>query len=513
MTENPDQQTDSSTRAHVPLRTVAGRYALLEELGRGGMGLVWRGEDTVIGRHVAVKELRLPDGAEDAGVFSERILREVRTGGRLNDPAVVTVFDVVADGDATFIVMELVEAPTLSDLVDRRGPLPVHEVARIGDQVLSALEAAHRAGIVHRDVKPGNIMVAPNGRVKLTDFGIAQAVDDPRITTSGMLVGSPAFMAPERVAGQEALAASDLWSLGATLYFAAEGALPFQRSTTAATLHAIMHEMPSLARAHGPLASAIMGLLSAAPEARVPAGQARGLLTAAAQPGVAQPGPQTPPGGDAQATAVHEGGPPTLAAAQGAGARPVPRGRRRLLLAGGAVAAVALLVGGFFAGKPFWGPATDDAMAETLTYGRGGDIESYSLDTGSDYCVNTPLAAGRALASSNWVDCEDEAHDAQLFEVAAAAPESRDSDAAAATYPGQDRLRAFAEAKCTATFHTNRVDDEARPALRFLALVPTEAAWNREPADEYASPVRNVLCFLIPGEGGRLEGSATRNIS
>ncbi|MCP2179819.1 serine/threonine-protein kinase [Prauserella alba] len=512
MTENSEQQTDSSTQAHAALRTVAGRYALLEELGRGGMGVVWRGEDTVIGRHVAVKELRLPDGAEDAGVFSERILREVRTGGRLNDPAVVTVFDVVADGDATFIVMELVEAPTLSDLVDRRGPLPAHEVARIGEQVLSALEAAHRAGIVHRDVKPGNIMVAPNGRVKLTDFGIAQAVDDPRITTSGMLVGSPAFMAPERVAGQEALAASDLWSLGATLYFAAEGMLPFQRSTTAATLHAIMHEMPPLARAHGPLAQAIMGMLTAAPEARLPAGQARGLLTAAAQPGVAQPGPPTPPGGDAQATAVHHGGPPTLAARPGAGPAAGGRTRRRLLTAGGAVAAVALLIGGFFAGKPFWGPAVDDAMAETLTYGSGGDIENYDIDGSSNYCVNTPLARGRALASSNWVDCEDEAHDAQLFEVASAVPESSDSDAADATYPGEDRLRAFAEAKCAATFHTNRVQDDERPGLRFLALVPTEAEWNREPADDYDPPVRGVLCFLVPADSGRLEGSATRGI-
>lgn len=513
MTENPEQQTDSSTRTHAPLRTVAGRYALLDELGRGGMGVVWRGEDTVIGRHVAVKELRLPEGAEDVGVFSERILREVRTGGQLNDPAVVTVFDVVADDDATFIVMELVEAPTLSDLVDRRGPLPAHEVARIGDQVLSALEAAHRAGIVHRDVKPGNIMVAPNGRVKLTDFGIAQAVDDPRITTSGMLVGSPAFMAPERVAGQEALAVSDLWSLGATLYFAAEGALPFQRSTTAATLHAIMHEMPPLARAHGPLASAIMGMLTTAPEARIPAGQARGLLTAAAQPGVAHAGPPTPPGADSQATAVHHGGSPTRAVSSGPRRGSGGRMRRRLLITGGAVAAVVLLVGGFFAGKPFWGPATDDAMAETLTYGRGGDIANYHVDGTSDYCVNTPLAEGRALSSSNWVDCDEEAHDAQLFEVSAAVPESNDSEAATATYPGEERLRAFAEAKCAATFRTNRLREDARPNLRFLALVPTGAEWNREPADTYSSPVRDVLCFLVPAGDGRLEGSATRGIS
>ncbi|WP_019818721.1 serine/threonine-protein kinase, partial [Saccharomonospora saliphila] len=299
--------TDEQTRptpAAPSSRSISGRYTVTRELGRGGMGVVWRAEDTLIGRPVAIKELRLPEGAEDTGVFQERVLREVRAGGRLNDPAVVTVFDVVADGDTTYIVMELVEAPTLADLVREHGPLPQERVASIGEQVLTALAAAHEAGIVHRDVKPGNIMVAPDGRVKLTDFGIAQAVDDPRLTTSGMLVGSPAFMAPERVAGHEALPASDLWSLGATLFYAVEGSVPFERSTTAATLHAIMNDVPYLSRAQGPLASAIMGLMITSPEARISAAQARHLVSLHARQVTGQPGPLagqpgTPPGGQA----------------------------------------------------------------------------------------------------------------------------------------------------------------------------------------------------------------------
>src|SRR4051812_10298786 len=187
-------------------RVIAERYVLRAELGRGGMGVVWRGEDRVIGRQVAVKEMRLGEGgtAAERAEFEERIMREARTAGRLNDPSVVTVFDVVHDNGSVYIVMELVEAPTLAALVRRSGPLPPGMVAEIGRQVLSALEAAHAAGIVHRDVKPSNIMVGANGRAKLTDFGIAQAADDPALTKTGAVIGSPAYLAPERLSGHEA---------------------------------------------------------------------------------------------------------------------------------------------------------------------------------------------------------------------------------------------------------------------------------------------------------------------
>ena len=330
--------TDEQTRPYPPQapttpgqRVVAGRYALLGELGRGGMGVVWRAQDQVIGRQVAVKELRLPD-AESAAVFSERALREVRTGGRLNDPAVVTVYDVVTDGGTTFIVMELVEAPSLADLVRQRGPLPSAQAALMGERVLAALQAAHAAGIVHRDVKPANILVAPDGRVKLTDFGIAHAVDDPRLTTSGMIVGSPAFMAPERVEGREALPASDLWSLGATLFFAVEGTIPFERATTAATLHAIMTEIPYLTRGQGPLAAAVLGLLVANPDARLTAAQAQNLLTTAQgmRPDPAGRHRDAGPPPDARRAPAAEEEPPRAVALPGRGGGDRRPGRRLL---------------------------------------------------------------------------------------------------------------------------------------------------------------------------------------
>ncbi|PXY27996.1 serine/threonine-protein kinase [Prauserella muralis] len=497
-----------TTQAAPQPRVVAGRYRVLGELGRGGMGVVFRAEDTVIGRQVAIKELRLPDGAEDVGVFQERVLREVRTGGRLNDPAVVTVFDVVTEGDATFIVMELVEAPTLSEVVRSHGPLPPHQVAAIGEQVLAALEAAHQAGIVHRDVKPGNIMVAANGRVKLTDFGIAQAVDDPRLTTSGMLVGSPAFMAPERVAGQDALPASDLWSLGASLFFAVEGVLPFERATTAATLHAILHEVPYLTHTQGPLASAIMGLLIGSPGARLSAQQARGLLAMAAQQA---PVPSTPPGG--QPTAVHNGGqPPTLAAGHTMlGQPPAARGagRRTALVVAGALACVALLAGGFFLGKPFWSPPADDARMPTLTYGPGGDITQMTFDS-YDGCLNTPLAAGRSLVESNWLSC-DEPHEAEWYASGAPAElESSTSDEAIrVSYPGLERLTAFGEALCGTAFRTNVVAEDRRAAVKYQTLVPTQAAWEDDSTDE---PARYVRCFLVAADGGTMPAGSVRSL-
>src|SRR6266545_4600169 len=244
------------------------------------MGIVWLAEDRTIGRRVAIKELHLPDGVppDERGVFEERVLREARTAGRLNDPAVVTVYDVLQDSGNTFIVMELIQAPTLADLVKRSGPLPSDAVAALAGQLMSALEAAHAAGIVHRDVKPSNVMVLPNGRVKLTDFGIAQSLDDPRLTTSGVLIGSPVYMAPERISGSEADAGSDLWSLGSVLFYAVEGYNPFERASTAATMHAIMTEVPYLTKCQGPLASVIMGLLISAPQARLRAEQLRALL-------------------------------------------------------------------------------------------------------------------------------------------------------------------------------------------------------------------------------------------
>ncbi len=256
-------------RVGEPTRLVAGRYATIRELGRGGMGVVWLAEDRVIGRQVALKELRTTE--------NERVLREARTAGRLNSPNVVGIYDVIVEHGVTYLVMELVEAPTLSEVMTRKA-LTEAEVADIGLQVLSALEAAHAAGIVHRDVKPSNIMVLSDGRVKLADFGIARAMDDPGITATGGIMGSPGYMAPELFAGKPPSPSSDLWALGATMFHAAEGRAPFQRDTTAATMHAIMYEEPVLTRCRGPLAATIMSLLTHDDSRRPTAAQLRERL-------------------------------------------------------------------------------------------------------------------------------------------------------------------------------------------------------------------------------------------
>jgi membrane-anchored mycosin MYCP len=234
------------------------------------MGVVWLAEDRTLGRHVAIKELRLPPDVapRDRVMFETRILREARAAGRLSDPGVVTVYDVLHDDGDAYIVMELIEAPTLSDLVARTGPLPRDAVIQLGKQLLSALDAAHAAGVVHRDVKPSNIMVLPNGQVKLTDFGIAQSTEDTRVTATGEVVGSLAYIAPERLRGDDADARSDLWALGAVLFFAAEGYGPYERGTAAATLYAILHDTPEPTRCDGSLAAVIKGLLSDSPADR-----------------------------------------------------------------------------------------------------------------------------------------------------------------------------------------------------------------------------------------------------
>ncbi|MGW7538523.1 serine/threonine-protein kinase, partial [Amycolatopsis sp. NPDC054798] len=458
--------TDEQTRPYDPNRTapagrvVAGRYLLLGELGRGGMGIVWRAQDQVIGRQVAIKELRLPE-TEGAAVFSERILREVRAGGRLNDPAVVTVYDVVTDQGTTWIVMELVEAPTLADLVRTHGPMPEQQAAAVGERVLSALQAAHAAGIVHRDVKPANIMVAPDGRVKLTDFGIAHAIDDPRLTTSGMIVGSPAFMAPERVEGREAMPESDLWSLGATLYFAVEGIVAFERPTTAATLHAIMTEVPYLTRVQGPLGAVILGLLVANPEARLTAAQARAQLAHATGP-TQRPATAALP----QQQETRVGGQPTRMAA-----KPEGKSRRGWWAGAIAVLVVAALLGGFFLGKPVWSPAKDEQQAETVTYGPDGYLKiqfsSYEI------CYNAVVQPGVVVSSDNNVDCKKN-HTLEVYDAAAPLPlESwSDDDAVVAPYPGLEDLSRAAEARCAAAVHCAGGAPPQRAGRVYPAVVP-----------------------------------------
>ncbi|SFA83359.1 Protein kinase domain-containing protein [Amycolatopsis marina] len=346
-------------------RLVAGRYAVLDELGRGGMGVVWRADDRVIGRQVALKELRAPigAGAADRATYLERVLREARTAGRLNDPAVVTVFDVLPGQDVTYIVMELVSAPTLADLMARQGPLDAARVADIGTQVLGALRTAHAAGIVHRDVKPANIMVLPNGRVKLADFGIAKAMDDPSLTMTGGIMGSPGYMAPELFAGASPAPASDLWSLGATLFHAAEGHAPFQRDSTAATVHAIMYEQPQVRRCRGQLAVVVQGLLTQSVQDRVTAQRASALLSA-----VVSGGPDATEARPVEEVAAQYVGTATAVVPEGADTAPESKRRRGLLLVGAALAVVAVL-GAIFLLPP-------DTEQKTTTVANAGDSEA-----------------------------------------------------------------------------------------------------------------------------------------
>jgi serine/threonine protein kinase len=251
-------------------RLVADRYALKAPLGRGGMGVVWRAQDAVLGREVAVKEVVFPPTMADdeRRPAQARVMREARAAARLNHPGAVTLYDVVQDHGGTFIVMELVNAPTLAELVRAEGPLPVERVAEIGAQVASALEAAHLAGIVHRDVKPGNVMVPDKGMAKLADFGIASLQGDPQLTSTGLVIGSPAYMAPEQAKGEESGPPADFWALGATMFYAVEGEPPFDRGTSIATLAAVVNDPPRTPRRAGALTPLVTALLSKDPGSR-----------------------------------------------------------------------------------------------------------------------------------------------------------------------------------------------------------------------------------------------------
>jgi eukaryotic-like serine/threonine-protein kinase len=266
-------------------RVVAGRYAIEQVLGRGGAGVVWRGLDTVLDRPVAVKVFR-QDLAAVEGIDSSldrgRVLREARAAARLQHPGAVAVYDVVEVDDRLHLVMELVDAPDLATLVERDGPLPPAAAARIGLQLLDVLGAAHRLGIVHRDVKPSNVLVHADGRVRLTDFGTAVLTGEDRLTATGVVIGSPAYMAPEQAVGRDVGPAADRWSLGATLFHAVEGAPPFSGPSPVATMHAVLHEAPRPAVRAGVLAPALDRLLVRDPARRADAEETRALLRRAA---------------------------------------------------------------------------------------------------------------------------------------------------------------------------------------------------------------------------------------
>jgi eukaryotic-like serine/threonine-protein kinase len=278
-------------------RVLAGRYELIDVLGRGGVGVVWRATDRVLQREVAVKELTFGAGLtdEERAALRERTLREARAAARLHHPRVVTVHDVVEDGGSPWLVMEPVDADSLQQLVEHAGPLSPRTVARIGLDVLSGLEAAHAAGIVHRDVKPANVLVERDGHARLTDFGTAATTADPGLTTRGALTGSPSYMAPELLHGEQPRPAVDLWSLGATLYAAVEGRPPFARGEPMATAVSVVSGQPAPMVRAGALEPVLHGLLVKDPAQRSTAAQARrGLEAVLAGGAVPPPAPPTP---------------------------------------------------------------------------------------------------------------------------------------------------------------------------------------------------------------------------
>jgi hypothetical protein len=278
-----------------PQTLLAGRYRLLEPIGQGGMGRVWLATDEFLTRQVAVKEVVAPQGLTAAEVrdMGARALREARAAARLSHPNVVTVYDIVVTDTAPWIVMEYLQCRSLYEVVSQDGPLPVAEAAQMGLAVLTALRAAHGVGVLHRDVKPGNVLIDQGGRTVLTDFGLATIVGDPSVTRSGMIIGSPSYMAPERARDAEAGEAADLWSLGATLYFAVEGRSPYERSSALATVAALASEEPDPAVRSGRLKPVLNGLLRRNPAARLDPQTLERMLrviarNASVKPGVAK---------------------------------------------------------------------------------------------------------------------------------------------------------------------------------------------------------------------------------
>jgi serine/threonine protein kinase len=278
-----------------PAGLVAGRYRLSDLLGEGGMGRVWRARDELLDRAVAVKEIA-PMGLSTAelGDLRERAIREARAIARIDHAHVVQIFDVVEHGGTPWIVMELVRGRSLFEEVSSQGPLDPRRAARLGLDLVGALQAAHRAGVLHRDVKPANVLLGWNGRVVLTDFGLATSAGDSAMTRTGVMLGSPSYLAPERALDEPASAAADLWSLGATLFTAVEGRPPYERSSPMATLAALMVDPPTAPTRAGILEPVLEALLEKDPAVRVSAEEVTELLQYVLSEPEPEPEPPTP---------------------------------------------------------------------------------------------------------------------------------------------------------------------------------------------------------------------------
>jgi hypothetical protein len=375
---------------------LSGRYRLVEPLATGGMGTVWRAYDDVLDRPVAVKEVLLPPGldAEARDVLRQRTMREARAAAKLRHSAIVTIYDVVEHDDRPWIVMELVPAQSLDERIRSRGPLRPSEAAAVGLRILDALVTAQAAGVQHRDIKPANVLLADDGRVVLTDFGIARHVGDQTLTSAGLLVGSPNFLAPERARGLRSPGLqSDLWSLGATLYAAVEGRPPFERNGPLPTLAAVVMDEPPPPQRAGPLRTVIDGLLVKDPRYRLDADRTRAMLQRVLRPG----GPV-----DAAADPV-----PAPRPAPADPTRPLPRvdGAGRPVAAAGAAAAAAAAAAASVPhadAAPAPAPAPADAAAPATTAadtGSPADADGTATEV-ADPPADTPAAAGPTSATT-----------------------------------------------------------------------------------------------------------------
>ncbi|MFG2646808.1 protein kinase [Streptomyces sp. NPDC048436] len=353
---------------------IAGRYRITTPLGRGGMGTVWRAEDELLGRAVAVKELHVDAGqsAADAASRRERTLREARSVAQVKHPGILVLHDVVQHAGQPWIVMELIDGRSLADRISLDGPVPPAEAARIGLALLAALHAAHTAGVLHRDLKPANVLLeAGTERVVLSDFGIAQVDGQTTITETGAFVGSPEYTAPERMSGKRTGPESDLWSLGVLLCAAVEGESPFHRDSVAGVLHAVVMDEIRVPESAGPLLPVVRGLLERDPEQRLGADEAeralRGFLVEERMPTVPRtPVTHSPETRKPAPPPPSDGGPIVL------GSAPAPPSRPRVrtaLLAGALV--LALGAGGTGA----WLMTRDDPGTRTDVTGSGAADE------------------------------------------------------------------------------------------------------------------------------------------
>ncbi|MFE9728487.1 protein kinase [Streptomyces sp. NPDC005794] len=364
-------------------RLLAGRYRLGEVLGRGGMGTVWRAADETLGRTVAVKELRFPSAIdeEEKRRLITRTLREAKAIARIRNTSAVTVYDVVDEDDRPWIVMELIEGKSLAEVIREDGTLTPRRAAEVGLAILDVLRSAHREGILHRDVKPSNVLISEDGRVVLTDFGIAQVEGDPSVTSTGMLVGAPSYISPERARGHKPGPPADLWSLGGLLYASVEGRPPYDKGSAIATLTAVMTEPVEQPANAGPLEEVIYGLLDRDPDQRLDDAGARVLLNAVIN---APEKPVAPPADSTQIMAL-----PTIGESRSdksdKGGRSSKGGGRKAAAAASVAAASAQAgdVGGSGAVAGSGRPATGDSGAAGQAAGSSSGSSSATTPVGA----------------------------------------------------------------------------------------------------------------------------------